>query len=106
MPYSWGSHRSRPLFSPTHQIDDNRPSSLNSGTDPCALESTRTYFVVGPVSGGRIRSDQLLGIVNGKSLRFRYPLASRGYRETVFTLQGPEQGVYDVIGSDVEVDPE
>jgi hypothetical protein len=90
---------------PTYQIDDHKPLSLILGTDSCVLEPTRAHFIVGPVADGRVRSDQLLGIMNGTTLLFRYPLASRGYRETVFTLQGSKQAVYEVIGADVKVVP-
>lgn len=88
---------------PTFQVDGKQPEHASADGSTCIAGTRWAEFVVGRIAGNRVASLVLHRLLNGETIRFRYPLKDHGYGETAFTLSRSKQAVTQAIGKDVRI---
>lgn len=90
---------------PTFVVDLTRAVSLAEENAPCTAEGARTRFILGRVDDGQVVSPQLVSLMNGHQVVFRFQLAGLGYRETRFPLRRSKNSLNDLLGPGVQATP-
>lgn len=88
---------------PTYQIDRGTPNNLSIDDTPCQLDQTSAEYILGYVENGNIASSNLLALMNGIAISYRFRLVNGDYRETKFSLQGSKRAMTDAFGEDIHV---
>jgi len=77
----------------TFQVDDYRPISMLLSGTPCSTRTNSFAFSFGKAEGDEVTSGPLSQMLYGMHVTFRYPMASTGYSESVFTLRGSKSAI-------------
>lgn len=89
---------------PTLVVDMSPPIGLAARNGPCRIDGHRAEFVFGTIEDNRIASTQLLRLMDGQQVVFRFHVDGRGYRETRFPLRGSKNALTNLLGTDVVVE--
>jgi hypothetical protein len=85
---------------PTYRVDQRKPQRVSFEEQRCRVLPKQAEFTLG--KAGQDRNRQLLRIMNGSSLVFRYRLSNGTYRETEFSLRGSKYALTTAL-QDFEV---
>lgn len=93
-----------PDHCPTLVVDMSPAVALATHNGPCLIDGHRAGFVFGTIAGERIPSTQLVRLMDGQQVVFRFHVDGRGYRETRFPLRNSKNALTELLGTGVAVE--